>query len=325
MSVVAGTAACLAGVLTLGGAGALASRNAGSDPQVADLDDVRSAGPGCLWLGAPGAVLLAAGLGVTGAVEYGRLAKLRPADSAWSRRPRLILPLVAWRMPAELGHALAGALLAAALVPVLGGDAAAEARRAAAGVFGAGWLAALSRLVLLRAAALPLIFPVAVADVGAWCAGRLFGGPALSPLSPGYDGFKVTWTRWEQPARPDGSTCQHGRCPRTTTYLTLSRPLPSPDARCCTRPTALPWTPASRPRERSTSFPSRPPPRARRWRSHERRHRLSPAGEAANPGQMTAFPGIRRSPARLSRIAAQPPAGQGRSSKPSQRAACPTR
>jgi phosphatidate cytidylyltransferase len=31
---------------------------------------------------------------------------------------------------------------------------------------------------------LPLIFAVAVADVGAWCAGRLFGGPALSPLSP---------------------------------------------------------------------------------------------------------------------------------------------
>ena len=87
-------------------------------------------------------------------------------------------------MPAQLGHALAGALLAAALVPVLSGDAAAGARRAAAAAFGTAWLAALSGLVLLHAAALPLIFAVAVADVGAWCSGRLFGGPALSPLSP---------------------------------------------------------------------------------------------------------------------------------------------
>jgi phosphatidate cytidylyltransferase len=78
----------------------------------------------------------------------------------------------------------AGTLLAAALVPVLGGDAAAGARRAAAGVFVVAWLAALTGLVLLRGAALPLIFAVSVADVGAWCAGRLGRGPALSPLSP---------------------------------------------------------------------------------------------------------------------------------------------
>ena len=45
----------------------------------------------------------------------------------------------------------------------------------------------------------------------------------------------------------------------------------------------------------------------------------------ANPGQMTAFPGIRRSPARLSRIAAQLPAGQDQSSKPSGSGTCPTR
>jgi phosphatidate cytidylyltransferase len=51
-------------------------------------------------------------------------------------------------------------------------------------VFGTGWLAALTGLVLLRGAALPLIFAVSVADVGAWCTGRLGGGPALSPLSP---------------------------------------------------------------------------------------------------------------------------------------------
>jgi len=180
----AGMAVCLAGVLTLGGIGALASRNFEvirkwltwmvSAPLVA----------GCLWLGAPGAALLAAGLGVVGAVEYGRLVKLRTADSVLVAAVTVVLPLVAWLMPAQLGRALAGGLLAVALVPVLGGDAAAGARRAAAGVFGACWLAALSGLVLLRTAALPLIFAVSVADVGAWCAGRLCRGPALSALSP---------------------------------------------------------------------------------------------------------------------------------------------
>lgn len=177
-------ASCLAGVLTLGGIGALASRNtdvirkwrtwALSAPLVA----------GCLWLGAPGAAALATGLGVTCAVEYGRLAKLRPVDTAMIAAVAVIMPVVAWRAPAELGRALAGALLSTALIPVLSGDAASGARRAAASVFGVAWLAALSGLVLLGTAALPLIFAVAVADVGAWCAGRLFGGPALSPLSP---------------------------------------------------------------------------------------------------------------------------------------------
>jgi len=139
---------------------------------------------GCLWLGAPGAAVLAAGLGAVAAVEYGLLTKLRAADTAVVVAAAAVLPVAAWRIPDGLGRVLAGALLAVALVPVLGGDVAAGARRAAAGVFGVGWLAALSGLVLLRAAALPLIFAVSVADVGAWCAGRLFRGPALSPLSP---------------------------------------------------------------------------------------------------------------------------------------------
>jgi phosphatidate cytidylyltransferase len=179
-----GTAECLAGVLALGGAGALASRNEEVMRKWRTWMVSAPLAAGCLWMGAPGAALLAAGLGVTAAIEYGRLVKLRTADSTLLAAIAAILPVVAWRMPAQLGHALAGALLAAALVPVLGGDAATGARRAAAGVFGAGWLAALSGIVLLRAAALPLIFAVAVADVGAWCAGHLFGGPALSPLSP---------------------------------------------------------------------------------------------------------------------------------------------
>jgi phosphatidate cytidylyltransferase len=180
----AAVAACMAGVLTFGGIGALASRNAElirkwrtwviSGPLVA----------GCLWLGAPGAAALAAGLGTVAAFEYGRLAMLRAADRALLAAAAVILPLAAWQVPGELGRVLAGALLAAALVPVVGGDVTAGARRAAAGVFGVGWLAALSGLVLLRSVALPLIFAVSVADVGAWCAGRLCRGPALSPLSP---------------------------------------------------------------------------------------------------------------------------------------------
>lgn len=187
MTGLSGTAASaigLGGVLTLAGIAALAS---GNDDVIRKWRTWALTAPlvaGCLWLGAPGAALLAAGLGVTAAVEYGRLAKLRPADTAVVAAAVAILPLAAWRLPAELGRVLAGALLAAALVPVLSGDAVAGARRAAAAVFGTGWLAALTALVLLRGAALPLMFAVAVADVGAWCSGRLFGGPALSPLSP---------------------------------------------------------------------------------------------------------------------------------------------
>ena len=160
MSGPAGTAVCLAGVLAAGGIGALASRNAEvirkwrtwvlSAPLVA----------GFLWFGPPGAALLAAGLVVVGAAEYGRLARLRAADSALVAAAALALPLVAWRASGDLGRVFAGALLVVALVPVLGGDAAAGARRAAAGVFGVGLLAPLTGLVLLHAAALPLIFAV---------------------------------------------------------------------------------------------------------------------------------------------------------------------
>jgi phosphatidate cytidylyltransferase len=184
VSGLAGPAALMAGVLTLGGIGALASRNAEVIRKWRTWMVSAPLVTGCLWLGAPGAALLAAGLGVTGAVEYGRLAKLRPGDTVLLAVTAVILPLVAWLAPAELARVLAGALLCAALVPVVAGDASEGARRAAATVFGACWLAALAGLVLLRTATLPLIIAVAVADVGAWCAGRLLGGPALSPLSP---------------------------------------------------------------------------------------------------------------------------------------------
>jgi phosphatidate cytidylyltransferase len=184
MSGSAGTVACMAGVLAVGGVGVLAPRNAElirrwrtwlvSAPLVA----------GCLWFGAPGAAALAAALGVVAAVEYGRLARLSRADVILVTVAAVAVPLTAWRAPADLPRVLAAAALAVALVPVLGGDVTDGARRAAAGVFGVIWLAALSALVLLRGAALPVIFAVSAGDVGAWCAGRLWQGPALSPLSP---------------------------------------------------------------------------------------------------------------------------------------------
>ncbi len=110
----------LAGTLTAGGMAALASRNrevirrwrtwAVSAPLVA----------GCLWLGTPGAALLAAGLAVVGAVEYGRLARLGAADSVVVAAVAAAVPLVAWRAPGVLGRVFAAGLLAVALVPVLG-------------------------------------------------------------------------------------------------------------------------------------------------------------------------------------------------------------
>ena len=184
MSAQVGMAACLSGVLALGGIGALASRKQELIRRWRTWVVSAPLVGGCLWAGPPGAAGLAAGLGVVAAVEYGRLARIRPAEGAVVAFAAVALPLVAWRAPGELWRVLAGAMLAAALVPVLSGDVGAGARRAAAGVFGVGWLAALTGLVLLRNAALPMVFAVSVADVGAWCAGRIRRGPALSPLSP---------------------------------------------------------------------------------------------------------------------------------------------
>ena len=77
-----------------------------------------------------------------------------------------------------------GRVVVVAVVPLLGRDTADGFRRAGLGVFGVVWLAALTGLVLLGPAALPLFFAVSVADVAAFCGGRLLGGPRLSPMSP---------------------------------------------------------------------------------------------------------------------------------------------
>jgi phosphatidate cytidylyltransferase len=177
-------AECMAGALTVGGAGVLASRNPELIRRWRTWAISALLVNGCLWLGAPGAVFLAAALGLVAAIEYGRLADLRVADTSVVIAAVIALPLVAWRQPGDLGRALGCALLAAALVPVVAGDVARGARRAASSMFAVAWLAGLTGIVLLGRAALPVIFAVAVADVGAWCGGQLLRGPALSPLSP---------------------------------------------------------------------------------------------------------------------------------------------
>ncbi|WP_433337361.1 phosphatidate cytidylyltransferase [Spirillospora sp. CA-294931] len=139
---------------------------------------------GAFWLGAPGAAALAAGAGLVAAAEYARLAGLRRTDLAVMATALAAFPVTAWLAPEQLTRLLLASLLAVVLVPVLTGDAEGGANRARGTAFGVVWLAPLSGLVLLGDLALPLCAAIAVADVSAWCGGKLLRGPALSPLSP---------------------------------------------------------------------------------------------------------------------------------------------
>jgi phosphatidate cytidylyltransferase len=184
MSGFAAMAGCLGGALAVGGTGVLASRRLELVRRWRTWLIAAAVTTGCLWLGPPGATFLAAALGVVAALEYGRLARLRRTDVAVLIAVVVALPAIAWRDPADLGRALACGLLAAVAGAVLSGDAEQGARRAAMGALGVAWIGSLAGIVSLRGAALPVLFAVALADVGAWCAGRLLRGPLLSPLSP---------------------------------------------------------------------------------------------------------------------------------------------
>jgi phosphatidate cytidylyltransferase len=139
---------------------------------------------GTLYLGAPGAAVLAAAAGVVCAAEYGRLARLPGPDRVVLAVALAGLPVTAWLAPGAVVRVAAVAALAVAAVPVLAGDSEAGLRRLASGVLGLVWLAALTGMVLLGPAALPVFFAVSVADVAAFCGGRWLGGPRLSRLSP---------------------------------------------------------------------------------------------------------------------------------------------
>jgi phosphatidate cytidylyltransferase len=178
-------AECMAGALAVGGAAVLASRNPELTRKWRTWAISAPLVGGCLWLGAPGAAFLAAALGVVAAIEYGRLTALRAADTAVIAAAAVAMPVIAWLAPAQLWRAAGAAILAAAIIPIAGADAERGTRRVTMVTFGIVWLWGLTAIVLMHGAALPVLFAVAVADVGAWCGGRLLGGPPLSSLSPG--------------------------------------------------------------------------------------------------------------------------------------------
>jgi len=184
VSGLAGMTGCIGGALAVGGIGVLASGQRELIRRWRTWLMAALLVIGCLWLGAGGAALLAGLLAVVAAIEYARLTGLRRADLAVLIAAVVALPAVAWRDPGDLGRALACGLLAAALMPVLTADPERGSRRAAMGALGVAWLGSLAGIVVLGDAALPVLFAVAAADVGAWCGGKLLRGPALSRLSP---------------------------------------------------------------------------------------------------------------------------------------------
>jgi phosphatidate cytidylyltransferase len=139
---------------------------------------------GLLALGASGAAALAAALGVVAAYEYARLARLPRADRALLCAISAGLPLAVLHTRSAL-HAVPLLALGAALPALLAADREAGLRRAALTAFGVIWLPwSLAHLVLLGGTAFAVCAAVSVADVAAWCGGKLIGGGRLSALSP---------------------------------------------------------------------------------------------------------------------------------------------
>lgn len=178
------TAPYIAAALGAGGVGVWLSRNRELILRWCTWTAAAPLVGGALFLGAPGAACLAAAIGVACAVEYGRLARLPRPDGMVLASAVAALPFAAWLAPAALPRMLVGAVLVMASVPVLCRDRADGFRRLCVGLLGVVWLAALTGLVLLGPAALALVVAVSVADVAAFCGGRLLRGPLLSPLSP---------------------------------------------------------------------------------------------------------------------------------------------
>ncbi|KKZ74967.1 phosphatidate cytidylyltransferase [Streptomyces showdoensis] len=139
---------------------------------------------GAFWLGPPGIAVLAAVVGVIAVAEFGGLLRLGPLDRAVLGAAVVGLVLTAWLAPGEVPRVAAIGALAIAGVPLLSGDAEHGLRRLGAGLLGLVWLGALAGLVTAGAVGLVLFVAVSVADVVAYAAGRRFGGPRLSPLSP---------------------------------------------------------------------------------------------------------------------------------------------
>lgn len=178
------TAPYVAGALGIGGVGVWLSRRRELILRWCTWAVTAPVVGGALYFGAPGAAMLAAGVAVVCAAEYGRLVRLPRLDRVVVGAAGCGVALAAWLVPPALPRLMVVAVIAVAAVPVACGDTTDGLRRLGLGVTGVVWLCALSGLVLLGPAAFPLFFAVSVADVAAFCGGRLVGGPRLSPLSP---------------------------------------------------------------------------------------------------------------------------------------------
>jgi phosphatidate cytidylyltransferase len=178
------TAPYVVGALGMGGVGAWLSRRREIILRWCTWAVTAPVVGGALYLGAPGAAVLAAGIALGCAFEYGRLVRLPRLDRTVLAVLAAALPFLAWLVPHALPRLVVAALLTMAAVPVLSRDTADGLRRLSTGVLGLAWLAPLAGLVLLGPAALPLFLTVSIVDVAAFCGGRLLRGPYLSPLSP---------------------------------------------------------------------------------------------------------------------------------------------
>ncbi|HYH31048.1 MAG TPA: phosphatidate cytidylyltransferase [Pseudonocardia sp.] len=138
--------------------------------------------------GRVGGAVLAAALGAVAAVEFARLAALPRTDAVALVLRVVGVPAVALARPDLLGLLLPVLAVSAALPALWDGDTATGGRRAAYGAFGTVWIGGgLAGLAVLEpGVAVAVCLAVAVADVGAWCGGRLLGrrGPGARPLSP---------------------------------------------------------------------------------------------------------------------------------------------
>lgn len=174
----------MAGLLGAGGIGAFASRRAELRRRWLTWTAIAAVLAVASALGAVGGALLGAGCAAVCALEYGRLARLPSPDRFLLAACAAAVPPVALLAPGLLGRFPVAAAIVAALPALLAQDARTGGRRAGAVLFGLLWLAPFAGLVLLGTAAVPLAVAVGVADVTAWCGGRLLRGPALSRLSP---------------------------------------------------------------------------------------------------------------------------------------------
>lgn len=174
----------MAGLLGVGGIGAFASRRTELRRRWLSWAAIAAVLALVSALGRPGGALLGAGCAAACAFEYARLAGLPRPDRLVLVACAVAVPVVALLAPGALGRCAAAALVVAALPALFAQDARTGGRRAGALLFGLAWLAPFAGLVLLGDAAVPLTVAVGVADVTAWCGGRLLRGPALSRLSP---------------------------------------------------------------------------------------------------------------------------------------------